>query len=105
MVGYGDPNDQHYRNVDVGDGDDVLGKNSSDGKITVEVKLPEIITLGELQPGEIRCMVLRFHLGYVYQFINISLLLVSIRLLITNSGKIRIRYATYCLTIKLCAFG
>ncbi|KAM1025853.1 hypothetical protein ACFX13_039597 [Malus domestica] len=55
MVGYGDPNDQHYRNVDVGDGDDVLGKNSSDGKITVEVKLPEIITLGELQPGEIRC--------------------------------------------------
>ncbi|KAB2633309.1 DNA repair protein XRCC3-like protein [Pyrus ussuriensis x Pyrus communis] len=29
MVGHGDPNDQHYRNVDVGDGDDGLGKNAS----------------------------------------------------------------------------
>lgn len=29
MVGYGYPNDQHYRNVDVGDGDDGLGKNAS----------------------------------------------------------------------------
>lgn len=29
MVGYGYPNDQHYRNVDVGDEDDGLGKNAS----------------------------------------------------------------------------
>lgn len=47
-------------------------------KLVVEVKLPEILTLGELQPGEVRHTVLRFHLGYAYQLINISLLLVWI---------------------------
>ncbi|RXH96181.1 hypothetical protein DVH24_008681 [Malus domestica] len=58
VVPYGDPNDPHYRKNAFDAGEDGLGKNAhslkKDGKIEAEVKLTGILSLGALQPGEVR---------------------------------------------------
>ncbi|KAH9708708.1 Amine oxidase [Citrus sinensis] len=69
VVPYGDPNDPHYRKNAFDAGEDGLGprylmeasglenrigRSSKDGKIEAEVKLTGILSLGALQPGEVR---------------------------------------------------
>ncbi|KAK3041858.1 hypothetical protein RJ639_000374 [Escallonia herrerae] len=58
VVPYGDPNAPHYRKNAFDAGEDGLGKNAhslkKDGKIEAEVKLTGILSLGALQPGEVR---------------------------------------------------